>query len=457
MNIVIAGGGKVGANLTRQLQREGHDVVVVDDDPAVLQGQLEQYDVIMVQGNAAAMDTLRLAKVEQADLLIAVTGADEINILSCLTARRLNRQIHTIARVRNPEYKEQLYEMREMLGLSLSVNPELSTAREIHHLLQLPAFLHRETFARGLVEIVELVVNDQNGLDGVQLKDLYDIAGVKVLVCAVLRQGEITIPGGDFVLRKGDHLYVTARTVHLAQLIKNLHIAPKVEKIRQVLLVGGGRISYYLTQRLLASGIKVKILEQDPVRAEHLARLLPKAAVVLGDGSSQEVLEREGLDESDALVTLTGMDEENIVISMYGHAMGVCKVVTKVNRLEYSNMFSDLGVGSLVIPKELCSASIVRYVRAMNNKQTGSVLTLHRIANGLVEALEFRVDANVRWRDTPLKDVPLKQGVLISCITRQGEMTIPDGTSVFRQGDTVVVVVTASDNTFLQMNDIFEA
>ena len=227
--------------------------------------------------------------------------------------------------------------------------------------------------------------------------------------------------------------------------------------VERMAVVGGGRISYYLTQRLLASGIKVKILEQDPVRAEHLARLLPKAAVVLGDGSSQEVLEREGLDESDALVTLTGMDEENIVISMYGHAMGVCKVVTKVNRLEYSNMFSDLGVGSLVIPKELCSASIVRYVRAMNNKQTGSVLTLHRIANGLVEALEFRVDANVRWRDTPLKDVPLKQGVLISCITRQGEMTIPDGTSVFRQGDTVVVVVTASDNTFLQMNDIFEA
>ena len=198
----------------------------------------------------------------------------------------------------------------------------------------------------------------------------------------------------------------------------------------------------------------MKILEKDPDRAEHIARLLPKATVVLGDGSTQEALEEEGLAQSDALVTLTGIDEENIVISMYGHAIGVPKIITKVNRLEYSSMFSDLGVGSIVTPKELCSATIVRYVRAMRN-QMGSVLTLHRIANGMAEALEFRVDANVRWQNTPLKDVPLKPGVLISCITCRGELTIPDGTSKFRQGDTVVVV-TASENTFLQMNDIFE-
>lgn len=451
MKIIIAGDGKVGIALTRQLLHEGHDVTIVDSNPHVLQANMYHDDVMAVQGNAATMDALRQAKVDEAELLIAATSADEINLLCCLTAKKLNPRIHTIARVRNPEYTEQLYVMREELGLSLTINPELSAAREIFHLLQFPSFIRRDGFAKGRVEIVGLRIDEGSRLDGVPLHQLYQIAQVKVLVCAVLRGGQATIPDGSFVLRRGDRIFVTARAVNLAQLIKNLGITK--QKVRQVMLVGGGRVSYYLAQRLLDARVAVKIIEQDRDRARLLADQLPAATVVLGDGSSQALLVSEGLGQTDALVTLTGMDEENIVISMYGHAQGVRKVVTKVNRLEYGSMFMDMGVGSVVSPKDLCSALITRYVRAMQNK-TGSILALHHIAEGAAEAMEFRVDDTVLYRGVPLKDVPLKPGVLVSCITRGPETIIPDGGSHYATGDTVIVVTTLQSQ-FRRMNDIF--
>lgn len=451
MKIIIAGDGKVGIALTRQLLHEGHDVTIVDSNPNVLQANMYQYDVMAVQGNAATMDALRQAKVEEADLLIAATSADEINLICCLTAKKMNGRIHTIARVRNPEYTEQLYAMREELGLSLTINPELSAAREIFHLLQFPSFLRRDSFAKGRVEIVGLRIDEGSRLDGVPLHQLYKIAQVKVLVCAVLRGGAVTIPDGSFVLQKNDRIFVTARAVNLAQLIKNLCISK--QKIRRVMLVGGGRLSFYLALRLLDAKIAVKIIEQDPQRARQLADLLPGASIVLGDGSSQALLLSEGLEETDALVTLTGMDEENIVISMYAHAQGVRKVVTKVNRLEYGSLFMDMGVGSVVSPKDLCSALITRYVRAMQNK-TGSILALHNIAEGCAEAMEFRVDKTVLYQGIPLKDISLKPGVLISCITRGGETIIPDGGSSYMTGDTVIAVTTRQ-SPFRQMNDIF--
>ncbi len=451
MKILIAGDGKVGMALTHELVREGHDVTVIDSNMNALRMDLGRYDVMTVNGNAAALNTLREAGVEQSELLIAATSADETNILCCLTARSLNKNLHTIARVRNPEYTEQLFTMREYLGLSLSINPEFSAAREIFRLLQFPGFLRRETFAKGRVEIVELKIPEGASLQNVALNNLYKIAGVKVLVCAVSRQGKVEIPNGSYVLRAGDHVYVTARAINLAQLIKNLKI--ETQKIRHVILVGGGRISYYLAELLLGTGVRVKIIEKDPDRAARLAELLPKASIVLGDGSMQSLLESEGVYGADALVTLTGMDEENIVISMFAHTVGVRKVITKVNRQEFSYIFNDM-IGSVVSPKELCSSEIVRYVRAMQ-KQTGQVITLHRIANEGAEALEFNVDDEVQWCNTPLKDVPLKQGVLISCITHKGKTVIPDGSSVFQKGDTVIAVVT-SGRVIQQMNDIFE-
>lgn len=452
MKIIIAGDGKVGLALTRQLLHEGHEVTIVDSNPGVLQANMYQYDVLAVQGNAATMEALRQAQVQKADLLIAATSADEINLLCCLTAKKMNSRLHTIARVRNPDYTEQLFFMREELGLSMTINPELSAAREIFHLLQFPSFLHRDSFAKGRVEIVGLRVDEGSRLEDVALHQLYKIAQVKVLVCAVLRAGEVIIPDGSFELKKGDRIFVTARAVNLAQLIKNLGIAK--QKIRQVMLVGGGHISFYLAQRLLDAHLSVKIIEQNPARARFLAENLPGAAVVLGDGSSQSFLESEGLDEADALVSLTGIDEENIVLSMYAHSQGVPKVVTKVNRLEYNRMFEALDIGSIVSPKDLCSALIARYVRGMQNK-AGKILALHLIAEGHAAAMEFRVDENTRYRGVALKDVPLRRGILISCISRGADTIIPDGTSSFEAGDTVVAVSTL-DTPVLQMNDLFD-
>ena len=451
MKIIIAGDGKVGLALTRQLLHEGHEVTIVDSNPVVLQANMYQYDVMAVQGNAATMEALRQARVEKADLLIAATSADEINLLCCLTAKKMNSRLHTIARVRNPDYTEQLFFMREELGLSMTINPELSAAREIFHLLQFPSFLHRDSFAKGRVEIVGLRVDEGSRLEGVALHQLYKIAQVKVLVCAALRAGQVVIPDGSFELKKDDRIFVTARAVNLAQLIKNLGITK--QKVRRVMLVGGGHISFYLAQRLLDAHLSVKIIEQNPARARFLAENLPGAAVVLGDGSSQSFLESEGLGEADALVSLTGIDEENIVLSMYAHSQGVPKVVTKVNRLEYNRMFEALDIGSIVSPKDLCSALIARYVRGMQNK-TGKILALHLIAEGNAAAMEFRVDEHTHHRGVPLKDVPLRRGVLISCISRGADTIIPDGTSSFEVGDTVVSVSTLVAPV-MQLNDLF--
>lgn len=451
MKIIIAGDGKVGLALTRLLLREDHDIVVIDKNPRVLRANLEQHDVLAVEGNAATMGTLRQAGVEKADLLIAATSTDETNLLCCLTAKKMNPRIHTAARVRNPEYAEQLFAMREELGLSVTVNPDRRAAQEISRVLQYPAFLRRDSFAKGRAEIVELRIDEESPLKGMALHALYAGIGVKVLVCAVVRGGEVTIPGGSYVLQEGDHIYVTAETDKLAYMMKRLGVV--THKIRQVMIVGASHISFYLVKMLLQAGIGVKVIEKDPVRARMMAEQYPAVSVILDDGSSQQVLDREGVAWSDALVTMTGIDEENIVISMYGHASGVHKVVTKVDRLEYSGMFEDLGVGSIVNPKELCSAAIVRYVRAMK-QEAGGVLTLYRIADGAAEALEFQVDDGVPWRGVPLKDIPLKSGVLIACIFHQGKTIIPDGNSCFQSGDGVIVVTT-SENPFQNMEDIF--
>ena len=451
MKIIIVGDGKVGLALTRQLSHEGHDIVVIDNNPRALEQSAESFDVMVVNGNGASMATLHQAGVGSADLLIAATSADEINLLCCLTAQKMSH-VHTIARIQNPEYTDQLVQMREELGLSMTINPELAVAREIFHLLQLPSFLKRDSFAKGKVEIVELKVMPGSPLCGIPLHQLPALARVKVLVCAVERKDNVFIPRGDFVLKEGDHIYVTAQASILATLVENLGIV--THKIRCVMLVGGGHIAQYLAAMLINIDVRVKIIEKNPGRCIQLAELFPDVSVVEADGSLQQVLLDEGLESIDAVVTLTGMDEENLVISMYANHAGVSKVVTKINRLEYTVVFSDMGIGSIVSPKELCTTDIVRYVRAMHNTAGSGVLTLHRIVNGKAEALEFLVHTSCRYRDTPLKNVRLRENVLISCITHNGRTIIPDGDSSFTAGDTIIVVTT-SERPFNRLNDIF--
>ena len=453
MKILIAGSGKVGITLARQLSAEGNDLTLIDSNLSVLESVVERYDVMTLHGNCASMKTLMQAGLMDADLLIAVTGADEVNLLCCMMAHGINKNLHTIARIRNPEYTEQNYEMRDVFSLSLSVNPEKQAAVEIERLLKFPGFLKRDTFAKGRVEIVELRVDANSKLCDVPLNGLDAIIKCKVLVCAVLRGGEAAAPDGNFVLRTGDRIFVTAPTNTLATLLKNLGIITR--KVRRVILCGGGRVSFYLAQLLQKSGINVQLIERDADRCTQLAALLPSACVVHGDASDQALLSSEGLEGCDALVTTTGLDELNMVISLYGNSCGVPQIVTKLSRVENTRILDSLPLGSIVCPKDLCCNTIVRYVRAMQN-QTGAALSVHSIADGQAEAVEFLVDETTLHRGEPLKKLRLRRNVLIVCIMHGNEIQIPNGESCFAAGDTLILV-TNSSNVILQLNDIFES
>ena len=452
MNIIIAGDGKVGTMLTRQLSTEGHDITVIDSNSAVLQQSVERYDVICVHGNCASMSVLQQAGVKEADLLIATTSADEVNLLCCTTAHALNPKLHTIARIRNPEYTEQIYRMRNVFGLSMVINPENQAATEIERLLKYPGFLRRDTFAKGKTEIVELRVDAGSKLCNVRLMDLRSIVKCQVLVCAVLREGSASAPRGDFVLREGDRIFVTALSQNLTTLLKNLGILTR--RVRDVTICGGGRISYYLASRLKKSGISVRIIEKDYDRCRELSELLPEADIIHGNVREQDLLESEGVAGSDALVALTGLDELNMIVSLYGTSRNVPQVITKLSHTGNSSVIGNLSLGSVICPRALVCSNIVRYVRAMEN-QTGAAMSVHTIADGQVEALEFLVDENARNCGKPLKEFKLKPNVLLVSISHGANTEIPNGDSVFQKGDIVVVVDSNSNEIIRQLNDIF--
>ena len=452
MRIIVVGDGKVGLAITAQLAREGHNLLVIDSDSNVLERSAEEYDVMVVHGNAASLPVLREAEVHSADLLIAATSTDETNILTCIFANKLGAR-HTIARVRNPEYSEQLVMLRDELGLSMTVNPELAAAEEAYHVLQFPSFLARDTFARGRVEIVELKIDRESKLKDTPLKSLYSIVDVKVLVCAVERKNSVYIPNGEFFLREGDKIYVTADTNDLVKLVRSLNIAKR--KTKNVMIIGGSRIAYYLAVMLLKSGIGVKIIEKNKQRCLELADILPKAVIIHGDGNRQRLLLEEGIRETDALVTLTDIDEQNLFLSLYGTHVGVQKVITKVNQTEYAEIIGDMGVESVISPKLLCATEIVRYVRAMADTIGGSVITMHEMANGKAYALEFRATDKTRYLDMPLTQIPIRRSFLLACIIRSGKAIIPRGSDVIRQNDTVIVV-SSSEEAVVDLNEIFE-
>lgn len=449
MKIIIAGDGKVGSILTRQLSAEGYELTVIDSDPKVLNNTVESYDVMAVHGNCASMPILLQAGVKEADLLIAATSTDEINLLCCLTAQGLNPKLHTIGRIRNAEYSDQIYAMQDFFALSMAVNPEKQAAIEVERLLKFPAFLKRDTFAKGRVEIVELKIDASSKLCNRSLSDLNQIIKCQVLLCAVLRDGVAVMPDGNFVLQEHDHIFVTASTQNLTVLLKQLGIITK--KVRRVVLCGGGRLSTYLAQQLCKSGIYVKIIEQNYDKCVELASKIPNADVIHGDASQHILL--EDAQNYDALVALTNFDEMNMIISLYGKQMGIPKTITKISREGNNSMVDTLSLGSTVCPKELCSYNIVRYVRAMEN-QTGAALAVHSIADGKAEAMEFVVNENTKHRDTPLKQLKLRQNVLISCITHGAKIDIPNGDSTFTLGDSIVVI-TNGGNVIHQLNEIF--
>lgn len=451
MKIVIVGDGKVGSALTVQLSKEDHDVVVIDSNKMVLQEAQSFLDVSVVHGNGATVKVQKLANVQNSDLLIAATSADETNLLCCIMAKKLGCK-QTVARVRNPEYYNQLSALKDELGLSLMINPEFSTAHEIFRLLQFPSFLKRDSFAKGRVEIVEVELRDGNPLIGRCLYELPKLVKVKVLVCAVERGAKVFIPDGNFVLEKGDRLSFTASSSDLAKLIRNLGLTQK--KVKDVMIIGGSRIAFYLAENLLRAGVSVKLIEIDEARCNELADMLPKATIIHADGSDKSVLDSEGLRNTDAVVTLTDIDEENLIISMYANYLGTYKVITKINRTEFSEVLSDKGINCVVSLKDLCTSDIVRYVRAMGNSNADSVITLHRIVDDRVEALEFRADAKLPHLGKKLSAVKLKPNILIACLTRKGRIIIPQGSDTIEADDTVIVVA-PSDRVINNLSDIF--
>ncbi len=452
MKIVIVGGGKVGRTLSEQLAREKHDIVLIDNSREVVSELSAELDIMVMYGNGASMHTLQAAEVGSSDLMIAVTPMDELNFMCCVIARKLGCP-NTIARIRDPEYHEQLYFLREELGLSMTVNPEWTTATEINRLLQVPGFLKRDSFAKGRVEIVEIVVQPDSPLCGMRLPDMHRHLKVRVLVCAVERGNSVSIPDGSFTMQAGDKIYVTAPTGDLGELLRGLGIRSR--KAKDVLMIGGSRIALALSSMLIRSGARVKIIESSPERAAKLAELLPEATIINADGTNQTLLNTENISQMDAVITLTNIDEENLIISMYANWLGVPQVITKINRLEYTDVFRDKGVDCVISPKQLCAQSIVRYVRSMQNLSGSSVITMHHLVNNQVEALEFLVTESTLNVGKTLSEIRLKPNILIASITRMGRVIIPGGSDTIEMGDTLIIV-TASGRVIPDLNDIFE-
>lgn len=451
MNIIIAGGGKVGLTLAEKLAAEGHSLTLIDQDHNVLNTAVAQLDAMGVSGNCASREVLLRSGVKDADLLIATASEDEVNLLCCLTAHGINEKLHTIARIRTPEYSQQIMTMRDTFPLSLTVNPERRAATEIERLLRYPGFLRRDTFAKGRTEIVELRIDGASKLCNVALSDMSSVVKCRVLVCAVLRAGSAVAPSGNFVLKEGDRIFVTAPPADLALMLKNLGIITR--KVRKVLLCGGGRVSFYLADMLRKNKISVKILEKNYKRCTELAEALPEADVICGDCSDHDFLEEQGLEDYDALVSLTGLDECNMILSLYAANRKVPQVITKISRSENSAIADNIALGSIVCPRELCCNIIVRYVRAMQN-QTGAAVSVHSIADGQAEAIEFTVDETTKNCGVPLKEMKLRPNVLLASIARGTKSQIPGGDSFFQPGDTIVVV-TSGKGVLQRINDIF--
>ncbi len=453
MKIVIVGDGKVGYTLTKSLSEEGHDLVVIDNNRRVLQSSQEALDVAVVDGNGASVEVQREAGVGTADLLIAATNGDETNLLCCMVAKKLGCK-HTIARVRNPEYDQQIRFMREELGLSMVINPEKAAALEIFRLLQFPSFLKRDSFARGNAELVELKLKDGNALVGKAMQQFRTVADVNALVCAVERENDIFIPKGNFTMQSGDRITIAADAADLMRLIKNLKVY--TPKAQHVMIIGGSRTATYLAQRLIRNKIGLTIIELDEKRCMDLSEMLPQATVINGNGTDQKLLLSEGIASSDAVVSLTGIDEENLLVSMFANYVGVPKTITKINRTEYNPVFESMGgIDSVVSPKLLTANEIVRYVRAMEHTTGGSVLTLYKIVDGKAEALEFSVKGEAPFINIPFYRLKLKKNVLIASIIRARKVIIPSGSDVMQKGDTVIVV-TEADRAIHDLKDIFE-
>jgi trk system potassium uptake protein TrkA len=451
MKIIIVGDGKVGGTLAEQLSQEGHDITIIDNNEDRRHPSSDILDIMSVTGNGATFSTQMEAGVDKADLLIAATSSDELNMMCCLVAKKAGAK-HTIARVRNPEYAEELHLFREDLGLSMTVNPELACATEMARLLSVPSAIKVDTFARGRAELLKIQIDQSSPLAGQTLQSL-GVRKYNVLIAAVERgDHQIYIPGGDFRLEAGDRLSVAAKPADAGNFLKRIGIT--ADPVREAMIVGGGRIAYYLVKQLVEAHINVKIIDSDLERCHQLAMLLPQATIIHGDGTDQRLLAEEGLSKMDAFVSMTGIDEENILLSLYAKRHSRAKVITKINRITFMDILDTMELGSIFSPRYIAAESILRYVRGMQNSLGSKVETLYRIVGDKAEALEFRVSASSPLCGKSLMELQLKKNLLICCINHRGKIIIPGGQDCIHADDTVIVVTT--NPGLSELEDILE-
>ncbi len=450
MNIIIVGCGKIGGTIIQSLGNEGHDIVAVDCDAAQLADITNVYDCMGVCGNGADSDVLDEAGAESADLFIAVTGSDELNMLSCFLARKMGAK-YTIARIRNPEYNDNsLGFLQKHLELSMSINPEYLAAKELFNILKFPSAVKIETFSRGNLEMIEFRLKPDSVLDGMSLMEMRNKHRARILVCYVRREDEVVIPSGNFRLKSGDRIGLTAQPNELEKFFRSLGSFKK--RARNVMLLGGSRTAHYLAEMLCENGSSVKIIDRDEKVCRELSESLPKAVIINGDGAAQELLLEEGLRDIDAFAALTGMDEENILISIFAASQNVPNVISKVNRDELMLMAENLGLDCVVSPKKIIADVLVSYARALQNSLGSNIETLYQLADGKAEALEFNVKEDSRVIGVPLKELEIKDGILIAGIIRGRETLIPNGDDMIFGGDNVVVI--ATDRRLQDLDDI---
>ena len=449
MRIIIVGLGKLGTTLAEQLSNENHDVTVIDTRTKLVEEAVNRFDVFGVVGSGADCEVQKDASVDKCDIFISVTEADELNILACMISKKLGAR-HTIARVRNPEYSRQFSFMRHELGISMLVNPEYDAAFEISRIIQFPSAMKVERFAKGRVDLAEVALKESNPLCGRYIRDINPKFRSNILICAVIRGDKAIIPSGDFQLLPGDRITLAASHSELSGFFKSMGILKK--RVKSVMIIGGGKIAYYFAKRMGEIGIAVKIIDINAERCEQLAALLPKASIIHADGSDSDVLTEEGIDDVDACVTLTGIDEENIIISMFAAGSNVEKVITKVNRPSLVKMMSTLGQESVVSPRYIAMGNILSYLRARANSAGSSVRTLYKIADNMVEAIEFSAAENFGAFGIPLKKLPLKPGILIGCIIRSNKVIFPHGDNTIELRDSVIVIT--QGRTLLDLRDI---
>lgn len=451
MKIIIVGCGKIGTTLAEQLSSEHHDLVVIDTNPQKIQQLSESIDVMGIVDNGASINVLSDAGIEDAHLLIAVTGSDELNLLCCVIAKKVSK-CHTIARVRNPLYNKERNFIRKSLGITMIINPELASAIEISRLLRFPSAIELDTFAKGRVELLKFKLLPEFRLSGMSVMEIVDKLRCNVLICGVERGEEVFIPSGNFILQDNDLISIMASPKNSASFFKKVGI--HTHQVKNALIVGGGTLGYYLASLLIDLKIKVRIVENNQERCQQLSELLPDATVICGDGTDKKLLLQEGLTQTESFITLTNMDEENIFLSLFAKKNSKAKLITKVNRIAFDDIIDGLDIGSVIYPKYITADYILQYVRAMENSLSSNVETLYHILDNQAEALEFSVKEASAVTDIPLSQLNLKENLLIACINRNGSIQIPRGQDTIQVGDTVIIVT--SVNGLRDLKDILK-